>query len=272
MVAAQVKKLMPTRVLGKTGVAVSIFGLGGEGVLRTSGMMKEAVPVIRRALDEGVTYFDTAPAYDQSRDYLGAALGADRKNIFLASKTHARDAGGSRRLIEDSLIRLKTEWIDLLQLHDLRTPADLDRIFAKGGALEAAVKARDEGLCRFIGITGHQSPDILLEAMRRFAFDTVLTVVNPAEPVGRSFMLQVIPEARRQNMGVIAMKVLARGRIMDLKSVGTSQKALHYCFSKDMDVAIVGCETPQEVSANAEAARTFSPLPRVKSRILVKIF
>src|SRR5207237_5094238 len=130
------------------------FGLGGEGVLRTHGRTAEAVRVIHRALELGVNYYDTAPAYASSMDYYGAALGDRRRDIFLACKTHDRSRDGSLRLLDDSLCRLKTDHFDLWQLHDLRTRGDLDRIFAKGGALEALVQARAEGRVRFLGITG----------------------------------------------------------------------------------------------------------------------
>lgn len=239
---------------------MSILGLGGEGILRTHGRMDEAVPVIRRAIDEGVTYFDTAPAYDGSRDYLGAALGPDRARIFLASKTHLRDGAGTRRLLDDSLKRLKTSHIDLLQLHDLRSMDELDEIFASDGALPALLKARDEKTIRFIGLTGHHDVRVLREALRRFAFDAVLTVVNAAEPHGSSFMRDVIPEARRQQMGVVGMKVLARQRVFSMPGTETPQKALRYAWSQQIDVAIVGCGTPVEVSENAAAARAFIPL------------
>ncbi len=249
-----------TRVLGRTGRKVSLFGLGGEGVLRTRGRMAEAVAVIRRAIEEGVTYFDTAPAYEESRDYLGRALGADRANVFLASKTHARDADGTKLLIADTLARLRTDHLDLLQLHDLREMEDLDRIFGKGGAMEAVLEAVGEGSVKHVGITGHHDPRILAEAMRRHPFDTVLTVVNPAEPSGISFAKEVIPAARALGMGVIGMKVMARGKVFHLKETDTGPKALRYAWSRDVDTAIVGCWTPEEVSENARAAREFTPL------------
>src|ERR1044071_3241241 len=147
--------VLPQRPLGSTGRDVTLVGLGGEGILRTNGETAKAVPVIHRALDSGINYFDTAPAYASSRDYYGAALGERRKQIFLASKTHDRSCDGSLRLLDDSLLRLRTDHLDLWQLHDLRTAEDLDRIFAKGGALEALVRARSEGRVRFVGLTGH---------------------------------------------------------------------------------------------------------------------
>src|SRR3954447_17135199 len=128
---------IPRRLLGRTGQPVTLFGLGGEGVLRTDGREAEAVRVIHRALDQGVNYCDTAPAYAGSLDYYGAALGERRRDIFLASKTHERTRDGSLRLLDESLRRLRADHLDLWQLHDLRTMHDLERIFARGGALEA---------------------------------------------------------------------------------------------------------------------------------------
>src|SRR5262245_56148926 len=120
---------IPTRPLGRTGVQVTLFSLGGEGVLRTHGQMDEAVRVIQRALDQGVNYCDTAPAYASSMDYYGAALGTRRKDIFLASKTADRTRDGSLRILEDSLRRLRTDHLDLWQLHDLREMNEVNRIF-----------------------------------------------------------------------------------------------------------------------------------------------
>src|SRR5215468_1982947 len=165
---------LPRRPLGRTGQEVTLFGLGGEGVLRTYGREKQAVRVIQRALDQGVNYCDTAPAYSGSMDYYSAALGERRRDLFLASKTHDRTRDGSLRLLDDSLRRLRTDHLDLWQLHDLRTEDDLARIFGKSGALEALLAARAEGRVRHLGLTGHHDPAILLEAMRRFPFDSIL--------------------------------------------------------------------------------------------------
>ena len=205
---------LPSRPLGRTGKEVSILGLGGEGILRTHGETARAVQVIHCALELGITYCDTAPAYASSRDYYGAALGERREQVFLASKTHDRSRDGSLRLLDDSLLRLRTDHLDLWQLHDLRTADDLDRIFAKGGALEALVRARSEGRVRFLGLTGHHDPAILVEAMRRFAFDTVLVALNAADVHRRSFIHAVLPEAVSRGIGVIGMKVCAQGRLL----------------------------------------------------------
>jgi predicted aldo/keto reductase-like oxidoreductase len=248
---------IPTRPLGKTGRDITLFGLGGEGVLRTWGRDREAASVIARALDQGVTYCDTAPAYAGSLDYYGATLGERRAQVFLSSKTHERTRDGSLRLLEESLRRARTDHLDLWQLHDLRTLDDLNRIFSKGGALEALVQAKAEGRVKHLGITGHHDPAILLEAMRRFPFDTVLVALNAADVHRLPFISTVVAEAARQNMGVIAMKVCAQQRILTRL---TMAEALGYAWSiPGVSLAIVGCETPEEVDENADLARKFQP-------------
>lgn len=248
---------IPLRPLGKTGQAVTLFGLGGEGVLRTHGRQAEAVRVIHRALDQGVNYFDSAPAYDQCLDYYGAALGARRPQVFFASKTHDRTRTGSLQLLDDTLRRLRTDYLDLWQLHDLRTLDQLDTIFAKGGAMEALLEAKRQGRVRHLGLTGHHDPAILLEAMRRFPFDTLLVALNAADVHFASFNLNVLPEAQRQGMGVIGMKVCAQGRLLSKLSMA---EAVGYVWSlPGVSTAVIGCQTPEEVDANAALARQFVP-------------
>jgi aryl-alcohol dehydrogenase-like predicted oxidoreductase len=251
---------LPRRPLGQTGSEVTLFGLGGEGVLRTHGRMAEAVAVIQRALDLGVNYFDTAPAYDQSRDYYGAALGERRQGIFLASKTHDRTRDGSLRLLEDSLKRLRTDHLDLWQLHDLRSQRDLDLIFARGGALEALIQARDAGTVKHLGITGHHDPAILLEAMRRFRFDTVLVALNAADVHRLSFAQTVLAEAARLGMGVIGMKVCAAGALLGPRRLSIDEAMSYVLSLPGVSNVIIGCSTPEEVTANARAAGAFTPL------------
>jgi aryl-alcohol dehydrogenase-like predicted oxidoreductase len=251
---------LPRRALGRTGVEVTLFGLGGEGVLRTHGRTAEAVRVIEKALDQGVNYCDTAPAYASSMDYYGAALGGRRSDVFLACKTHDRSRDGSLRLLDDALKRLRTDHLDLWQLHDLRTADDLQRIFGRGGAMEALLQAREQGRVRFLGLTGHHDPAILVEAMRRFAFDTVLVALNAADVHRSSFLQTVVPEARRQAMGVIAMKVCSQGRLLGRGGLSMTE-ALGYVLSQaGVTLAIVGCQTPAEVADNARIVRAFAPL------------
>ncbi|HUG90354.1 MAG TPA: aldo/keto reductase [Planctomycetaceae bacterium] len=259
---------IPTRPLGRTGQQVTTFGLGGEGVLRTWGHERDAVAVIHRALDQGVTYCDSAPAYAGSLDYYGAALGERRNNVFLASKTHDRTRDGSLTLLDETLRRVGTDRLDLWQLHDLRTMRDLDEIFAPGGALAALLEARDEGRVRFLGITGHHDPAILLEAMRRFDFDTLLVALNAADVHRLSFIQTVLPEARRRGLGVIAMKVCAAGAMVQ-SGAFTMEECLGYALSLDgVSTAIVGCRTPGEVDENARIARAFQSFDAPTMRAL----
>jgi aryl-alcohol dehydrogenase-like predicted oxidoreductase len=251
---------LPTRLLGRTGHRATLLGLGGEGVLRTHGRGPEAARVINRALDQGVNYCDTAPAYASSMDYYGAALGERRNEIFLASKTSERSRDGSLRLLDDSLKRLRTDHLDLWQLHDLRTTSDLDRIFAKGGAIEALVQAKADGRVRHLGLTGHHDPAILLDGMRRFAFDTVLVALNAADRHRLPFITTVLADAQRRGMGVIAMKVYAQGALLGPDGLTTAE-ALGYVLSlPGVSHAIIGCSTPAEVDANAGLVRGFAPL------------
>lgn len=251
---------IPTRPLGTTGERVTQFALGGEGVLRTHQRTDEAVAIIHKALDCGVTYCDTAPAYAGSMDYYGAALGDRRRAVFLASKTHERTRDGSLRLLDDSLRRLKTDHLDLWQLHDLRSVQVLDQIFARGGAIEALTQARDDGRVRFLGITGHHDPAVLLEAMRRFNFDTVLVALNAADVHRLSFIHSVLPEARQRGMGVIGMKVYGAGTLIGAGGIG-AEPAMRYVLSlPGVSTVVIGCATPGEVEQNARIARAFQPL------------
>ncbi len=267
-VAAEPPDAMPRspapveRMLGRTGQMVPPVSLGGEGVLRTTGRIREAVPVILEALRLGVRYCDTAPAYQQSQDYYGAAFReagpASRRSVFLASKTHDRTRDGSLRLLENSLKRLGTDHLDLWQLHDLRDVAELDEIFGRGGAIEAIERARADGRVRFAGITGHYDPAVLVEAMRRYPFDNVLCAINPADRPRLSFLETVVPLARQQQIGLVGMKVLAAGSIV-ADRLASAPELIRYAASH-ADTVIIGCWTVEEVRANFEVARRFGPM------------
>ena len=268
---------IPKRPLGRTGHEVTIFALGGEGVLRTHGRMRAAVDVIHRALDLGVNYCDTAPAYASSMDYYGEALGERRRNVFLASKTHDRTRDGSLRLLDDTLRRLRTDHLDLWQLHDLRTREQLDVIFRRGGAIEALVQARDEGRVRYLGITGHYHPEILLEAMRRFDFDNILVALNAADRARLSFADSVLPEAQRRGLGVVGMKVYGAGTLLQRGGLrGTLGRAslppgeaMSYVLSlPGVSTVVIGCQTPAEVEMNARIAREFVAFSAEKMKSL----
>jgi aryl-alcohol dehydrogenase-like predicted oxidoreductase len=258
------------RKLGRTGALVEAVSLGGEGILRTTGQSDQAVPVIVEALRLGVRYCDTAPAYAHSQDYYGEAFRAAgpgaRERVFLASKTHARDRDGALRLLDASLRRLGTDHLDLWQLHDLREVEELDQIFGKGGAIEAVERARADGRVRFVGITGHHDPAILVEAMRRYPVDTVLCAINPADPRRMPFLSTVVAEARRREVGVIGMKVLAAGRLVQERAASPAE-LIRYAASW-ADTVIIGCSSIAEVRANLAAGRSFTPMPDAEQRAL----
>ena len=258
------------RKLGRSNALVEPVSLGGEGILRTTGRYDDAVPMIVEALRLGVRYCDTAPAYAQSQDYYGEAFRAagpgSRERVFLASKTHARDREGALQLLDASLRRLGTDYLDLWQLHDLREPEELEQIFGKGGAIEAVERARADGRVRGVGITGHQDPAILLEAMRRYPVDTVLCPINPADPRRKPFVATVVAEARRRGMGVIGMKVMAAGQLLQDRAA-SAQELIRYAASW-ADTVIIGCASIAEVRANIEAGRRYQPMADAELRAL----
>jgi predicted aldo/keto reductase-like oxidoreductase len=258
------------RKLGRSAVQVEPVSLGGEGILRTTGRSDEAVPMIVEALRLGVRYCDTAPAYAQSQEYYGEAFRAagpgSRGQVFLASKTHARDREGALRLLDASLHKLGTDHLDLWQLHDLREPEELDQIFGKGGAIEAVERARADGRVRMVGITGHHDPAILVEAMRRYPVDAVLCAINPADPRRQPFLTTVVAEARQRGVGVIGMKVMAAGLLLQDRAA-SAQELIRYAASY-ADTVIIGCSSIAEVRANLEAGRRFTPMSEEERRAL----
>lgn len=246
--------MIPKRQLGKTGVAVTQIGLGGEGVLRSTGREEEARQMIARALELGINYCETARAYADSELYYGRALEEKRREVFLASKAHARTAVEAEAQLRTTLANLRTDWLDLWQLHDLRSEADLQAIFAPGGAIEAFDRAKQAGTVRFIGITGHQDPAILLKALDLYPFDTVLMPVNPAEAAWRSFPEAVLPEAQRRGLGVIGMKVLCRGLGLQVPGQADPAVWLRYALAREVTTVVIGCDDPGQVEANVAAA------------------
>jgi aryl-alcohol dehydrogenase-like predicted oxidoreductase len=275
---------MPTRNLGKTGYKVGIFSLGGQAAIEKSNNEANAVPIIERALDLGVNYIDTSSIYGGpdrwSEQYVGKVMKHRRGDAFLATKTKERTRAGSMRMIETSLKLLQTDHVDLWQLHDIGTMTDINEIFAKGGAMEALLEARDQKIVRYLGITGHYRPDALIEAIHRHPFDAILMAVNAADPHHYSFSEQLLPLAVEKQMGIIGMKVPARGRILstwtpppieDQKHTwegmvlahtpGTIEmrQAMYYSLSLPVSTVIVGCESVTQLEHNVQLAREFTP-------------
>lgn len=251
---------LPKRVLGSTEVEASVFGLGGEGILRTFGYETQARALIKAALHEGVTYFDSARAYAGSEQYYGTSLGAARERIFLTSKAHDRTRRGALAMLDQTLANMRVSHLDLWQLHDLRTWEELDAVAAPGGAYEAFAEAKQSGKTRFIGVTGHYDPAVLLAAIERLKFDTLLIPVNPCEPPGQSFSATVGARAIQLGMGVIGMKVLARGLLTNMQDPRSPAELIQYALSQTIHVVIVGCDSVEQLRENVAASRDFTPM------------
>lgn len=258
------------RKLGKTKVDVTLLGLGGEGVLRTFGHDDEACALINRALDLGINYFESARAYSGSESYYGKALRERRKKIFLTSKSHARDGKGALEHLQETLKNMKTDHLDLWQMHDIRTDDDVKEIFGPGGAIEAFAEAKQKGLIRFIGVTGHHDPEILKKCISLFDFDTVLLPVNPAEPHYNSFPDEVLPFARQKSMGVIGMKVYFRGFAARIPWFQSMEPFLHFALSQPVSTVVIGCDSVRQLEENVEFAMKFTQMPNAEMRDLVE--
>jgi aryl-alcohol dehydrogenase-like predicted oxidoreductase len=274
---------MPTRNLGRTGYKVGIFSLGGQASVELPNNEAVAVPIIERALDLGVNYIDTSSVYGGVKErwserYIGQVMKRRRSETFLTSKTHERSRDESLRRLEESLKHLQTDHLDLWQLHDMEDKADLDGVFGKGGAMEALVRARDQKMVRYLGVTGHYHPDVLMECIRRFPFDTVLMAINAADRHRFSYESELLPLAVERQMGIIAMKVPGRGQILSsfkppapgqqkgpfppAKSSGTltMREAMNYVLTLPISTCIIGCDTVAHVEENVRIAREFTPL------------
>jgi aryl-alcohol dehydrogenase-like predicted oxidoreductase len=258
------------RRLGKTGVETTILGLGGEGVLRTFGHEKEADALINRAIDLGITYFESARAYSGSETYYGMALKGRRKDIFLSSKSHARDKKGALEHLHETLRNMKTDHLDLWQVHDVRTEEDMDEIFGAGGAYEAFDEAKGKGLVRFIGVTGHHNPSIIRRCIERGDFDTVLIPVNPAEPHYRSFIKEIVPAANERRMAIIGMKVYFRGLASKLPGFDSIEPFYRFALSHQISTAVIGCDNIEQLEKNVRFAGSFRPMQELEMKNLVK--
>jgi aryl-alcohol dehydrogenase-like predicted oxidoreductase len=286
---------MPTRNLGRTGYRVGIFSLGGQSAIERANNEAVAVPLVERALDLGVNYIDTSSIYGGperwSERYIGQVMKRRRNEAFLASKTKERTRDGSLRMIERSLQLLNTDHLDLWQLHDVGTQADLDEIFAKGGAMEALIEAKEQKMVRFLGLTGHHRPESLMEAMRRQPFDGLLLALNAADPHHHSFASALLPFAVERKVGLIGMKITGRGRILstwtppplelqqrswegvviaDRPGTLAMREALYYTLSLPVSTVIVGCDSVAQLEENVQLARDFTPLSDAQMRALVE--
>ena len=276
---------MPTRNLGKTGYKVGIFSLGGQAALEKPNNFDAAVPIVERALDLGVNYIDTSSIYGGperwSEQYVGRVMKTRRHDAFLATKTKERTREGSLRMIEKSLALLNTDHIDLWQLHDIGLPEDVNAVFAEGGAMEALLEMQQQKVVRFLGVTGHYRPEALIDAVNRHPFDTILMSLNAADSHIHSFTNQLLPLVVEKQMGIIGMKVPARGRLLSTwtpppleqqqhswegsaiatrPGVMNMREAMNFVLSHPVGTVIVGCDNVAQLEENVQIAREFTPL------------
>jgi uncharacterized protein len=275
---------MPTRSLGNTGYKVGVLSLGGQATLEIKGREEESEKIINRAIDLGINYIDTAAAYGQgvSQLNIGRVLKTRRNEVWLSTKTHDRTYDGSMRLLEESLKNLQTDHLDTWQLHNVQRQNEVDQIFSDGGAIKAMEKAKAEGVVRNIGITGHFEPLVLLEAIKRYPFDSILMALNAADIHYLSFKNYLLPEAQKKGIAIIGMKVTTRSRLLsswtpppleeqsDVRlrtpKPGTIsiKEALTYNMSLPVSTTIIGVDSVAQIEENVKIASGFSPLSQAQ--------
>jgi aryl-alcohol dehydrogenase-like predicted oxidoreductase len=269
---------MPERPLGRTGHAVRLFSLGGQAAIEQPDKHDVSIAIINRAIDLGVNYLDTAAAYGRPRDpskqrwelngvsqtYLGEVMATRRKEVFLASKTDDRTRDGSLRLLEQSLKLLRTDHLDLWQLHNVQRDEQIEQIFGKDGAIEALRQARDQKMVRFLGITGHYDPAVLMKGVQRFDFDTILMALNAGDRHRFSFQQELLPLVASKKMGIIGMKIPARDRLFKPGGITTMKEAMSYVLTLPVSTVIVGCNTVQQLEENIQIARNFTPVSKTE--------
>lgn len=267
--------VIATKNFTTSGPPVTMVGLGGEGILRTHRRDAQAREVIKTAVKQGLTYFDCARVYADSEVYYGSLWREHpetRSGIFQASKSARRDKDGALADLEETFERLGTDYLDLWQIHDVRTDDDLKAISGPGGALEAFVDAKSAGKVRYIGVTGHHDPAILTRAVEQWPVDAVMMPVNPVEGVLGGFLTTTMPTARAKGMAIIGMKIMGAGHYIDLESGLTPELLIRYALSHDITVAIVGCSSAEEVDTLADTGRNFKPLSEEERSQLLNVF
>jgi len=273
--AADGTEPIPTRVLGKTGVKVTIVALGCGNRLQRYGE-EGAVQAIHTALDQGIGYLDTAFGYGRgaSETWVGQVMKTRRKQVFLATKIEPRNGDEATRILEQSLKRLQTDQIDLIHVHGLSNEDDLAQIEAKDGVLQALYQLRDQKVCRFVGITSHSDPAVLKTALERHDFDCTQMALNaamqgfmtgtggnmaPNPSLKTSFQNVALPVAVKKNLGIIGMKVMGQDNLL---GPGKADPAMLFRYTLSLPVAavVLGMPTHDLMRQNAAWARAFKPL------------
>jgi predicted aldo/keto reductase-like oxidoreductase len=258
---------VPYRILSRTGVHVSLVGLGGFHIGQKAVTEQDAIRLIHSAVDRGINFMDNCWDYNdgQSEIRMGKALqGGYRDKVFLMTKIDGRTREAAAKQIDESLQRLQTDHVDLLQHHEVLRFEDPDRIFEQGGAMEAVLDAKKAGKLRFIGFTGHKDPHVHLYMLQvateqGFHFDTVQMPVNVMDAHFRSFTQLVVPEAVKQGIGILGMKSMGAGVILKSKTA-TPIECLHFAMNLPTSVVITGMVNDRDLNQAIEAAKTFRPM------------
>jgi predicted aldo/keto reductase-like oxidoreductase len=263
---------IPRRPLGRTGVTVSALALGGYhlGLVKTK---REAIRIVHEAIDAGVTFMDNAWEYHEgkSEEIMGEALAGRREEVFLMSKvcTHGRDRKVAMRQLEQSLRRLKTDHLDLWQIHEVVHDNDPDLHFAQGGVVEALEQARREGKVRFVGFTGHKDPSIHLKMLSHdYPFDTCQLPLNCLDATFRSFEQRVLPELIKRGIAPLGMKSLCGTGDPARKRVVAATDALRYAMSLPVAATVSGIDSLRVLKQNLGVARGFEPMTEGEMRLL----
>lgn len=259
---------MNYRQLGNTGWQVPLVSLGGGSILQSMdpNEQEDAIQLVKTFFNLGGNYIDTSPEYAKegahrtSESLIGTAIkDINRENIYLATKTEKRNQEEAWKDINMSVETLGTT-LDCLQIHHLDYIDEVDQIFGKNGAMVSATRAVDEGLTKYLGITGHSDPKVLMEALSRFPFNTVLAAFNPADihMKDASFQKELIPKCRREGIGLIAMKVFSKGALF--RKTKSAEDILNYVWTFPVDTAIIGINNKHQLQRNFEIANNFQPL------------
>ena len=265
---------IPYRTMGRTGEKISIVGIGGYHLGRPSE--EDSIRIVRMALDEGVNFLDNCWDYNNgvSEERMGKAL-ADgyRQKAFLMTKIDGRTKAAAAQQLDESLRRLKTDHIDLLQFHEVIRETDPDRIFGPGGGMEAVLEAKKQGKVRYIGFTGHKSPEIhnkMLETAfaRQFTFDAVQMPLNVMDAHYDSFEKKTLPILVKHRIGVLGMKPMGDAIILKSKTA-SAMECLHYAMNLPTSVVITGCDSMEMLHQALDAARSFKPLSQVEVAALL---
>ncbi|MBL8231203.1 MAG: aldo/keto reductase [Bryobacterales bacterium] len=247
---------IPMRTFGKTGVKLSVVGQAGGRFPLCS--FDDAKAIVRRAVDLGINYFDNARSYwdGRSEEVFGAVLPPHRKSVFITTKSTQRTRKGAEEELHQSLKAMKTDYVDLWQIHSVSEPEDVEKIFAPGGAIEAFEAAKKAGKCRFLGFTGHRDPHMHLEMLKRYdKYDTILMPLHIADPGYLSFEKLVLPKAVERGLGIQAMKTTANAKLLQSFSV---KECLQYALSLPVHCAAIGCTTIGQLEDDVRIAQQFT--------------